>query len=57
MCTLINKKEDVFEKALLGLALLSYIQAFADGNKKTARIVSNAILIAHGLLSVVFSDS
>lgn len=47
MCELINAKEDIFEKALLALVLLSYIQAFADGNKRTARIISNAILIAH----------
>ncbi|MGX5820917.1 Fic family protein [Chitinophaga lutea] len=47
MCKLINSKGLVFEKALLALVLLSYIQAFADGNKRTARIVSNAILIAY----------
>ncbi len=47
MCNLINQKESVFEKALLALLLLSYIQAFVDGNKRTARIVSNAILISH----------
>lgn len=45
MCTLINKRTNVFEKALLSLVLLSYIQAFSDGNKRTARIISNAILI------------
>ncbi len=48
MCRLINGKANVFEKALLALVLLSYIQAFADGNKRTARIISNAILIANG---------
>ena len=47
-CELINGKENVFEKALLTLVLLSYIQAFSDGNKRTARITSNAILIANG---------
>ena len=47
-CDLINSKEDVFEKALLTLLLLSYIQAFSDGNKRTARITSNAILISNG---------
>lgn len=47
-CTLINGKTDVFEKALLTLVLLSYIQAFSDGNKRTARITSNALLIANG---------
>ena len=36
-CTLVNGKDNVFEKALLTLVLLSYIQAFVDGNKRTAR--------------------
>jgi len=45
MCELINSRENIFEKALLSLVLLSYIQAFGDGNKRTARIISNAILI------------
>lgn len=44
-CTLINTKESTFEKALLALVLISYIQPFTDGNKRTARIVSNAILM------------
>lgn len=44
-CNLVNKKENIFEKALLILVLISYIQPFMDGNKRTARIVSNAILI------------
>jgi len=47
MCALVNSKDNVFEKALLTLLLISYIQAFADGNKRTARIVSNAVLIDH----------
>lgn len=44
-CHLINNKVSVFEKALLTLLLISYIQPFTDGNKRTARIVSNAILM------------
>lgn len=44
-CDLINSKENAFEKALLALVLVSYIQPFQDGNKRTARIVSNAILL------------
>lgn len=47
MCKLINKKASVFEKAFLALILLTYIQPFVDGNKRTARIVSNAILMAN----------
>lgn len=53
-CILINSKTDIFEKALLTLVLLSYIQAFADGNKRTARITSNAILIANGYCPLSF---
>jgi len=53
-CRLVNSKENVFEKALLTLVLLSYIQAFADGNKRTARITSNAILIAHKYCPISF---
>jgi Fic family protein len=44
-CDVINAKKSVFEKALLALVLISYIQPFMDGNKRTARIVSNAILM------------
>ena len=47
MIDLINKKELFFEKAFLALILTSYIQAFEDGNKRTARMLSNAILLAH----------
>lgn len=54
MCELVNSKSSVFEKALLTLVLLSYIQAFVDGNKRTARIVSNAILIAHEYCPISF---
>ncbi len=44
-CEVINAKKNAFEKALLALVLISYIQPFMDGNKRTARIVSNAILM------------
>lgn len=53
-CLLINAKSNVFEKALLALVLISYIQAFVDGNKRTSRIISNAILIAHGYCPISF---
>jgi Fic family protein len=47
MVDLINMKKNFFEKSFLSLALLSYIQAFEDGNKRTARLISNALLLAH----------
>lgn len=53
-CDLINGKACVFEKALLALVLISYIQAFSDGNKRTARIIGNAILIANGYCPLSF---
>lgn len=53
-CDLINGKENIFEKALLTLVLLSYIQPFSDGNKRTARITSNAILVANGYCPLSF---
>ncbi|MBQ6704449.1 MAG: Fic family protein [Opitutales bacterium] len=46
-CNLINAKQNVFEKALLAILLISYIQPFSDGNKRTARIVCNALLLAN----------
>jgi len=54
MCALINKRDNVFEKALLLLVLISYIQPFSDGNKRTARIVSNAILVSNKYCPISF---
>ena len=47
MCALINSRDNYFEKALLAVVLISYIQPFEDGNKRTGRMLSNALLIAH----------
>ncbi len=54
MCQLINSKDNVFEKALLALTIISYIQPFMDGNKRTARIVSNAILMNNNYCPLSF---
>lgn len=54
MCELINSKSSIFEKSLLALLLLSYIQPFVDGNKRTARIISNAILIENEYCPISF---
>lgn len=45
MCDVVNNKKNVFEKAIIVLLLIPYIQPFIDGNKRTARIVCNAILL------------
>ena len=54
MCLLVNKTENVFAKTLLVLVLISYIQPFMDGNKRTARIVSNAILMSNNYCPLSF---
>ena len=54
MCHVVNEKANIFEKALLVLLLVSYIQPFNDGNKRTARIVSNALLIANNYCPLSF---
>lgn len=54
MCTLINSRDNIFDKALLALVLISYIQPFADGNKRTARIISNAILMHNHYCPISF---
>ncbi|NBC56904.1 MAG: cell filamentation protein Fic [Bacteroidetes bacterium] len=53
-CKIINNKACIFEKALLALILISYIQPFMDGNKRTSRIVSNAILLNYNHCPISF---
>lgn len=54
MCTLVNGKKDPYEKAFLALLLISYIQPFTDGNKRTSRLIANSILISHSLCPLSF---
>ena len=54
MTHLINRKEYLFEKVFLSLILISYIQAFEDGNKRTARMISNAILLANNSIPLSY---
>jgi Fic family protein len=46
MCDVVNAGKNGFEKALLTIAMISYIQPFGDGNKRTCRIMGNAFLMA-----------
>lgn len=46
---LINKTDEPFSKAFIALILISYLQPFQDGNKRTARLFANAILLAHNI--------
>ena len=44
----VNKSNNVPEKALIILSMIAYLLLFTDGNKRTSRMVSNAILLASG---------
>ncbi len=54
---LINSKSNIFEKALLALVLLSYIQAFTDGNKRTAPNCEQRYSNSQWLLPYIVSHS
>ncbi len=43
----VNAAEHPLEKALIISAMTAYIQPFTDGNKRTARMLGNAVLMAH----------
>jgi Fic family protein len=48
LCKAAGRMASPFEKALLAILGISYIQPFEDGNKRTARLLANAILLAYG---------
>jgi Fic family protein len=43
----INRTKHPAEKALVAACMVPYLQAFMDGNKRTGRMLANAILLAH----------
>lgn len=45
----INQIKSPYFKALLAILGISYIQPFEDGNKRTGRLLANAILMAYDL--------
>lgn len=46
---IVNKTKYAFEKALIAHFMIPYIQPYTDGNKRTARMLTNAILLSHDL--------
>ena len=51
-----NRIQDPFEQAFFSLVHLSYMQAFEDVNKRTARLVANIPLIQKNLKPLSFTD-
>lgn len=48
LAKLVVKLKTPYAKALAALLGISYIQPFEDGNKRTSRLMANALLMAHG---------
>ncbi|MEK7166883.1 MAG: Fic family protein, partial [Patescibacteria group bacterium] len=46
---LANNLKDPFSKALILILLISYIQPFEDGNKRTSRLIGNAVFLANNI--------
>ena len=44
----INSKSSIYEKALIAVIGESYLQPFEDGNKRTARVITNGLLLQAG---------
>lgn len=47
--TAVSRMLTPYAKALTALLGISYIQPFEDGNKRTSRLMANAVLLSHGL--------
>ncbi|MDO8490122.1 MAG: Fic family protein [bacterium] len=47
LATAVAKIRTPYAKALIALLGISYIQPFEDGNKRTGRLMANAILLSH----------
>jgi len=43
----VSRMETPYAKALIALLGISYIQPFEDGNKRTSRLMADALLLAH----------
>ena len=50
----LNETENGYEKALIASAMVPYIQPYTDGNKRTARMLCNGILLANNLLPISY---
>lgn len=52
----VNEITDPFEQSLFSIVHLSYLQAFEDVNKRTARLVANIPLVRENLRPLSFTD-
>lgn len=53
----INNTESVLEKAIACNLLFAFLQPFSDGNKRTSRMLGNAVLLSYGLIPISFVNT
>ena len=46
LCEVLNRTKNTLERALIATLMISYIQPFEDANKRTGRMLGNAILLS-----------
>jgi Fic family protein/predicted transcriptional regulator len=49
LCRAVSKMKSPYAKSMTALLGISYIQPFEDGNKRTSRLMADALLLAQGL--------
>ncbi|MFH1522542.1 MAG: Fic family protein [Patescibacteria group bacterium] len=56
-CKLVNSQKDSFAKGLILMIMIAYIQPFTDGNKRTSRMLGNAILLANSICPLSYRSA
>ena len=51
----IHQQIDDYSQSVLTTVLLSYLQLFADGNKRTARLLGHAVLTNNNRFPVIYT--
>jgi len=54
LCRAVNKMKSPYAKSITTLLGISYIQPFEDGNKRTSRLMADALLLAYGRAPLSF---
>lgn len=52
----VNREKLPAAKALVAVCLISYLQPFTDGNKRTGRMIANAVLIANDIIPLSYRN-
>jgi len=53
-CDFVNQEKNVLKKVIFISTYIPYLQPFIDGNKRTARLLANAILMSYDYLPISY---